>query len=74
MSHPKNDLEGIRSHNPTKRLCLSPKNKCTREFSSLTGSSSHEELNRPGDVLAQKLQPLSWDTSLPFIRFNLYLL
>ena len=50
ISHPKNDLEGIRSHNPTKLLCLSPKSKCTREISSLTGSSSHEELDRPGTL------------------------
>ena len=48
ISHPKNVFEGIRLHYPTKLLCLSPKNKCAREITSLTGSSSHEELNRPG--------------------------
>ena len=26
ISHPNNDLEGIRSHKPTKFLCLNPKN------------------------------------------------
>ena len=30
ISHPKNDFEGIRSHNPTKLLCLSSKKKCAR--------------------------------------------
>ena len=48
----KNDLEGTRSHIPTKLLCLSPKTICTREIALLTGSSSHmtrhEELNWPG--------------------------
>ena len=32
------------------------------KYNSLTGRSSHEELNRPG-TLAQKLQPLPWDDS-----------
>ena len=48
ISHSKSDSECIRSHNLTKLLCLSPKNVCTREITQLTGSSSHEELNRPG--------------------------
>ena len=43
---PKINFEGIRSHNPTNLLCLSPKKLCTREITSLTGSSSLEELNR----------------------------
>ena len=53
IPHSKKDLEGIQSHNPTKLLlCLCPKIKCTRssEIISLTGSPSHEELNRPGIV------------------------
>ena len=67
ISHTKNDFEGIRSHNPTKLLCLSPKICGTREITSLTGTSSHEELNRPGrDVLAQNLQPLPWDDSASY--------
>ena len=46
---PENDFESIRSHNPTKLLCLDPKIKCTLEkISSLTGSPSHGELNRSG--------------------------
>ena len=56
----------IRSHNPTKLLCLSPKIKCTREITSLTGSSSHTW----GNSIAQglfgaiiRLQPLPWDNS-----------
>ena len=48
ISHHKNDLEGTRSHNPTKLLCLSPEIQCTREITPLTGSSSHDELNPPG--------------------------
>ena len=48
LAPPKNDSEVIRSHNPTKLLRLSPKTKCTREITLLTGSSLHEELNRPG--------------------------
>ena len=58
ISHSKNNFEGIRSHNPTKLLCplvlkkYSSKyeTKRTREITSLTGSSSHEELNRPGTL------------------------
>ena len=46
ISHPKSEFEGIRLHNPTKLLCLSPKSICARDIASLTGSSSHEELNR----------------------------
>ena len=64
ISHPEYDFEGIQSHNPTKLLCLSPKLKCTRGISSLTGSSSHEELALPGTFLAQNVQPLPLDDSL----------
>ena len=48
ISHPNNEFEGIHicSRNTTKLLCLSPKTKCTREITSLTGSSSHDELDR----------------------------
>ena len=57
ISHPNNDFEGIRSHNPTKLTCLSPKNKCTRENNSLAGSSPHEEVNRPGTVWHKTFHP-----------------
>ena len=57
ISHTKNDFEGIRSHNPSKLLCLSPKICCTREITSLTGSSSHEELNRPGTFWRKTCNP-----------------
>ena len=57
ISHPNNDFEGIRSHNPTKLPCLSPKNKCTRENNSLAGSSPHEEVNRPGTVWHKTFHP-----------------
>ena len=47
IAHPKNDLEGIRSHNPAKLLCLSsPKTICGREIAD--SSTSREELNWPG--------------------------
>ena len=66
ISQPKHDLEGIRSHNPTKLRCLtfSPKNICTREVTWLqytTDSSSLEELNRTEKkmiTITQKLQNL----------------
>ena len=48
ISHPKDDPEGIRSRNPTKLLYLSPNTHDTRNITTLTGSSSVEELNRPG--------------------------
>ena len=57
ISRSKNDFEGIRPHNPTKLLCLSPKIKCTREIASLTGSSSHEELNHPGTFWRKTCNP-----------------
>ena len=38
MSPPKNHFEGVRSHSPTKLVCLSsPKTMCAREIPSLTG-------------------------------------
>ena len=61
--HAKNDFGGIRSHNPTKLLCVSAKIQCTRDFFSLTGSSSHAELNRPGAFWRKQLQPGRWDDS-----------
>ena len=57
ISHAKHDFEGIRSHNPTKLLCLSPKIESTLEISFMTGSSSREELNRPGTVWCKKCNP-----------------
>ena len=54
--HPKNDSEGIRSHNPTKLLCLSRKKKRTL----VNNVTFHR------DVLAKKLQPLPWDDSKGF--------
>ena len=60
ISHPTlQDFEGIRSHNPTTLLCLSPKTtQYAREIASLTGRSSHKELNWPVFFLAQKMQPI----------------
>ena len=58
ISHPENDFERILSHNnPTKLLCLRPKKIRTREISSLTGSSSIEELNRSGTFSRIKCNP-----------------
>ena len=59
--HPNYNFEFIRLHNPTKLLCLGPKTKRTCEITSWTGSSSHEEPNRPRDFLSQNVQPLQWD-------------
>ena len=65
MSHPKNDFEGNRSHNPTKLLCLSAKKQCTREITSVTDSSSYEDLNRPGTFWPNHTTatPTPWDDS-----------
>ena len=49
---PKKCLKGARSHNPTKLLCLNPQIYGTREITSLTGTSSHEERS-PRDALVQ---------------------
>ena len=57
ISHPKNDFEGIGSHNPTKLPCLSPKKSCTREITLMTGSSSHEELNCQGTFCRRRCNP-----------------
>ena len=57
ISHPKNDFEGIRSHNPPELLCLSTTPTCTREIALLTGSSSHEELNWPGTFWRKNCNP-----------------
>ena len=65
ISHPKNYLEGVRSHNPTKLLCLRHKKIRTREFTLLTGqfltmrSSIAQGLFRA----IIPLQPLPWDDS-----------
>ena len=67
-SHPPilllHDFKGILSHNQTKLLCLlTAEIISTLEIASLTGSSSHEELNWPvvrfGAII--QLQPLPWD-------------
>ena len=54
ISPPKNDFEGIRSHNPTKPLhallTVLKQHAFTREIASQTGSSSHEELYWPGTI------------------------
>ena len=76
ISHPKYDLGGIRSHNPTELLWLinSPKIKCSREIISLTGSFSHtchnEELNRPGTFWRNHTTTpsLPWHDSLLKLR------
>ena len=59
ISHQKNDFEGIRSHNPTKLLCLSPKIYCAREITLLTGSPPHEELNRAQGLFGPKRTTLT---------------
>ena len=55
--HSKNGFECIRSHEPTQLLCLSPKTNYDREILSLTSSSSHEELNRPGTCRPKNFNP-----------------
>ena len=53
-----------------KLLCLSPKIKCTREIASLTGSSSHEELNHPGTFWRKTCNPYRGMTQKCFQQKN----
>ena len=59
LSHPiLHEFEGIRSRTTRPSFCASVlKKKCTRGITSLTGSSSHEELNRPGTFGAKTATP-----------------
>ena len=63
ISHPKNDFEGIRSHNPTKLLCLSPQHNTYSGNHSTVRQFLTGETQSPRDVLAQNVQPLPWDDS-----------
>ena len=58
ISHPKNVFQKAFGRTTRPRFCaFSPKMKCTREITSLTGSSSHEELNRPGTFSRRNCDP-----------------
>ena len=65
ISHPTNRLRRHSVAQPDRAsMPCSPKIKCTREITSLTGSSSHEELNRPGTFWCKKCNPYRGMTPL----------